>query len=128
MMISHKYLNILQLLFLYLFLMIAGILIIRYTNFSLETGTYISVLTTMTLITLGTYLIVSIGKKKGDRLMGMFLIAGIGGKFLAYLLMILAFWSIGKNLTKEFIIVFFVLYLLLTFFLIRILLNTLKTN
>jgi hypothetical protein len=55
-------------------------------------------------------------------------LAGIGGKFLSYLFLILVFWLQGKNLSKEFIIAFFVLYLLLTFFLLGVLFKTLKTN
>ena len=127
-MISRKYVHIIQLLTAYLILLTAGILIIQNTSFSLGLQKYVSLLTVMTFITIGTYLLVSLGKRKGEKMMGMFLIAGIGGKFLSYLVMILVFWSIGKNLSKEFIIAFFVLYLMLTFFLIRILLKTLKTN
>ncbi len=43
----------------------------------------------MTLITLGAYLLIRAGMKKGDKKQGIFILAGIGGKFLAYLILIL---------------------------------------
>jgi len=46
----------------------------------------------------------------------VYLLAGIGVKFLLYLLFILLFWIATKNLTKAFILTFFALYLFFTFF------------
>lgn len=120
--------NILVLLVLYVLLMAAGLLMISSGLLKLSLITFASLLTIMVIITLGAYLLIMAGFKRGVKDQGIFLLAGLGGKFLAYLIMILIYWAVGKNLTKEFIIVFFVLYLLLTFFLVSVLFKILKTN
>lgn len=120
--------NVLLLLLFYVFLLLTGLLVIHATSFQMSEKTYATLLTVMTIITMGAYLLISIGTKKEEKERGIFILAGIGGKFVAYLFLILAFWAGGKNLTREFIIVFFVLYLFLTFFLVRILYKTLKSN
>ena len=120
--------HIWQILVLYALLMLAGMAIIDLLRFDLKLGTYVLLLTIMTAITSGVYLLISIGNSRGENYRGIFLLAGIGGKFLAYLLLILLFWLPAKNLSKEFIIAFFVLYLVLTFFLVRVLYKILKTN
>jgi len=127
MMIS-KFKHLFQLLVLYLLLLIPGIFLAEHSILSFSAGTYATLLTAMTLITMGAYLLVAIGKKRDQKEQGIFLIAAIGGKFLAYLILILIFLAAGKNFSKDFIIAFFVLYLLLTFFLVGILYKTLKSN
>lgn len=119
---------ILALLAIYAVLLGGGILTLNYTSIDFEPGTYTVLLTSMTLITLGAYLLVMAGAKRKETERGMFLMAAIGGKFIAFLIMILIFWSSGKNLKTEFIITFFMLYLLLTIFLARVLYKTLKIN
>jgi len=54
--------------------------------------------------------------KKNSKESVVYLLAGIGVKFLLYLLFILLFWITTKNLTKVFILTFFALYLFFTFF------------
>ncbi len=127
-MIIHRTRDIILLLTIFTILLAGGILLINHTGFSIKTETYSALLTSMTLITMGAYLLIMLGVKRGEKEQGIFLLAGLGGKFLAYLVLILIFWSAGKNLTKEFIIVFFVLYLLLTSYLLGILFKTLKNN
>jgi hypothetical protein len=82
----------------------------------------------MSLISTGTYFLVRLGIKRGEKVQGLYLLAAFGGKFLAYLIMILICWAGGKILSLEFIITFFVLYLLFTFFLLGLLFKSLKTN
>lgn len=120
--------NILTLLAIYILLLGGGILTLQYTSIAFAPRTYTVLLTSMTLITLGAYLLVMAGAKRKETERGIFLLAAIGGKFIAYLIMILIFWSAGKNLRTEFIIAFFMLYLLLTIFLARALYKTLKIN
>lgn len=69
-----------------------------------------------------------IGVSKGEKARGLYLLAALGGKFILYLAFILVMWAPTKNLSKPFIIAFFVLYLILTFSLVRILYKVLKTN
>jgi len=58
----------------------------------------------------------------------MILLAGFTVKFLLYLLYILLFWLLTKNITKAFVLAFFALYLIFTYFTIRSLFKLLKTK
>lgn len=124
----HKLRHVFQLLLIYGLLLTGGLLLVQYTTPQLTPATYATLLTIMTLITMGAYLLVMTGLRKGEKEQGIWLLAALGGKFLAYLVLILVFWAVGKNLTKDFIIAFFVLYLLLTIFLVSILYKALKNN
>ncbi|MCF8224678.1 MAG: hypothetical protein K9J30_02235 [Bacteroidales bacterium] len=124
----HENRHLLQLLLIYITALILGILICQHTGFYLVPEVYASLLSAMTIVTAGSYLLVRKGVSKGGQQGGVYLIAGLGGKFLAYLIIILVFWAVVKNLAMEFIIAFFVLYLVLTLFLISILLKMLKTK
>ncbi len=117
----EKFRHIWQILVLYAFLMLAGILLLHYTAISLSVNTYALTLSAMTGITIASYALIMSGATKGEKARGLFLLAGLSVKFLAYLIFILIFSLSGNNLTKPFIIAFFILYLFLTFFLIRIL-------
>jgi len=55
-------------------------------------------------------------------------LVSIGSKFLLYLIFILLWRIFSKNLTKPFIITFFVLYLVFTFFLVLFFHKRLKNN
>ena len=120
--------HIWQLTILYCVVLLSGILILSNTSVDLALNTYILISTVMTLITLAAYILIMIGMRKDERASGIYLIAGLGGKFLAYLILILIYWLSVKIVSGAFIIAFFILYLLLTFFLIRILYKELKTN
>lgn len=124
----HKLRHVFQLLLIYGLLLTGGLLLVQHTTPQLTPATYGTLLSFMTLITLGAYLLVMTGLRKGEKEQGIWLLAALGGKFLAYLVLILVFWAVGKNLTKDFIIAFFVLYLLLTIFLVSILYKALKNN
>jgi hypothetical protein len=124
----HNSKNITKLLSIYSILLSGGLLLIWLTNIQLPVAEYVTLLTTMTLITIAAYFLMLLGIRRGKKEQGIYLLAGLGGKFLAYLVLILIFWASGKNLTKEFIIAFFVVYLLLTVFLLGILFKILKTN
>lgn len=127
-MINQRNKYILQLLLIYVLLLVVGIALVQKEWLGLTPEVYAGLLTSMTGISLGVYLLINAGMKRNEQDRGIFLLAGLGGKFLAYLILLLLFWAVGKNLTKDFIIVFFVLYLLLTFFILRILYKTLKNN
>lgn len=117
-----------RLLALYILLLLGGIFFISETTFQFSIQRYIVLLSSMTVITLGVFILISIGSKKNEKSQALFMLIGIGSKFLSYLILILIFWIDGKNFSKEFIIAFFVLYLLLTFSLVRVIYNMLKTN
>ena len=120
--------HIWQILVLYAILLLTGILLLHFTSIPITVPLYALTLSVMTVITLAVYILIMIGVSKGEKTQGIFLLVGLGGKFLSYLIFILILWSTGNNLTKPFIIAFFILYLFLTFFLIRVLYKVLKTN
>jgi peptidoglycan/LPS O-acetylase OafA/YrhL len=124
----HKAQNIFLLLILYLTLLGAGVAVIHYTSSDLPSAQFITLLTLMTAITMGAYLLVMANNRRSEKDRGIYLLAAIGGKFLAYLALLLIWWAMGKNLTKDFIIAFFVLYLVLTLFLLGVLFKMLKSN
>jgi len=70
----------------------------------------------VTLVNLLTFLVMHTGIQKNSKEGVVYMLGGIGVKFLLYLLFILLFWIATKNLSKPFIITFFALYLVFTFF------------
>ena len=100
-----------QLLLLTLFMLIIGILIIPRFDMNLSLREFIITLLSVTAINMISYLLMSAGIQKSERGGVVVLLAGIGLKFLLYLLYILVFWLVTKNLLKPFIIAFFALYL-----------------
>jgi hypothetical protein len=117
-----------QLLLLTSFLLIVGILLITLFEIPLELIQYLITLLAVTLINLASWIIMVRGIRKSNRDGVLVLLAGIGIKFLLYLLYILVFWLVTKNLTKPFIIVFFTLYLVFTFLLAGHLFKVLKNK
>ena len=109
-------------------LILAGILILPHIPNSPPVGQYLVTVAGFTLINLITWIIFLLGTGKSGREGTFLLMAGLGGKFLLYLLYILAFWLVTKNLTKAYIIVFFTLYLTFTFFLAIHLFKLLKNK
>jgi K+-transporting ATPase A subunit len=90
----HKLRPVLSLLIIYILLLSGGLLVLNSTSPELSSTTYATLLTIMTLITLGAYLLVITGTRKGDKDQGIWLLAGLGGKFLAYLVLVLIFWAV----------------------------------
>jgi len=94
----------------------------------ISTMEFLVTLASVLMINLITYLILSGGAKKNSKEGVVFLLGGIGTKFLLYLLFILLFWIGTKNLSKAFILTFFALYLIFTFFTAAHLLKMLKNK
>ena len=117
-----------QLLVLTSLLLIAGILGIHYLGIELEISHFIATMLSVAVINLITWLVMVRGIKNNHRDGVVRMLAGIGLKFLLYLLFILVYWLVTKNLTKPFIISFFALYLVFTFFLAGNLLKLLKNK
>jgi len=106
---------------------VAGILVIPRVWIGVDLVHYLVTLASVTLINLVAWLVMVRGIRRSNR-EGMFvLLAGIGLKFLLYLLYILVFWMVTKILTKPFILTFFALYLgftiLLAIHLVKVLNN-----
>jgi hypothetical protein len=98
-------------------LAVAGILVIPDMETGLDLVQYLVTLTGITLINLTAWLVMVRGIRKSNREGVVVLLAGIGLKFLLYLLYLLVFWMVTKKLTKPFILTFFALYLGFTFLL-----------
>jgi hypothetical protein len=117
-----------QLLVLASLMLVAGVLLLPHFTSALSTGTYLATLSAVTFITLISYLVAVRGMRKNDRDGMALLLAGIGLKFLLYLAFLLVVWVVTKNLTKAFILIFFTLYLVFTFFLAIHLLKMLRNK
>ena len=107
-----------QLLVLSSLVVLAGILIIQHFSIAVPVNTFVITVAAVTIINLTTFMVMERGIRKKDQGGVVILMAGIGIKFLLYLLYVLIVWQITKNLTNDFIITFFALYLIFTFFLV----------
>ena len=117
-----------QLLVLASILVILGILLLPRIEVEISVVVYLIALASVTLISLITYLLMEKGISRQDRDGVVWMLAGIGIKFLLYLLYILLYWLVTKNITKPFILTFFALYLIFTFLLAGNLLKLLKNK
>jgi len=117
-----------QLLVLASILVLTGLLLIFYTELNIHPYDFLLSLGAVTAINLITYLIMYKGILKNDREGMVYVLGGIGIKFLLYLLFILLFWLVSKNLSNPFIVTFFALYLIFTFFTAGHLLKLLKNK
>lgn len=109
-------------------LALLGISLIALTDVGITQAVYLITLGSSVVINLSTYLLMFAGIRKNSREGVVLLLAGISLHFLLYLLFILLFWMVTKNLSKPFIILFFTLYLLLAFFTAGHLLKFLKNK
>lgn len=107
---------------------ILGILLIPRLAPASSPVNYLIMLGCVTFVNLVTFMVMHNGIIRNGRESMIYLIGGIGLKFLLYLIIILLFWFVTKNLTKAFILVFFALYLIFTFFTAGHLLKALKNK
>ena len=117
-----------QLLVLSSILVLLGLVLIPRLNVEITPGIFLLTLGSVTLVNLLTYLVMYKGIQKNSKEGVVFLLGGIGVKFLLYLLFILLLWVTTKNLSKPFIVTFFALYLVFTFFTAGHLLKLLKNK
>jgi len=117
-----------QLLVLAALLALLGMVMIPQLSVDISIVLFLITLASVCMVNLLTYLIMYSGIQKGNREGVVFLLAGIGAKFLLYLLLLLLIWLTIKNLTKAFILTFFALYLMFTFFTAAHLLKLLKNK
>ena len=105
-----------QILVLTAVLLLAGLLLFPAFHIPISTGIYLSTLFPVMLITFISYLLMGKGIRKEGQGGVVLILAGLGMKFLLYLAFLLIFWVVVKNLSKPFILIFFALYLVFTFF------------
>lgn len=117
-----------QLLVLASVLVIFGILMLPRIDFEISLVHYLATLASVTAINLLVYLLMFAGIGKNNKEGMLFMMGGIGVKFLLYLFFILLFWILTKNISKPFILTFFALYLIFTFFTAGHLLKSLKNK
>jgi hypothetical protein len=117
-----------QLLVLASILALLGIVFVPRFNVEISSTVFLLTLASVTIVNLVTYLVMYAGIQKESREGVVYLLGGIGVKFLLYLLFIMLYWIATKNLSKPFIITFFALYLVFTFFTAGHLLNLLKNK
>ena len=117
-----------QLLVLASILALLGMVLIPRFNVEISPAVFLIALASVTIVNLLTYLVMHAGIQKNSKEGVVYMLGGIGVKFLLYLLFILLFWIATKNLSKPFIITFFALYLVFTFLLARHLFKLLKNK
>ena len=117
-----------QLLVLTSLLALLGIVLIPRIHLEVPLVDFLITLGSLIIINLITYLIMYKGIQKNNKEGIVYLLGGIGVKFLLYLMFILLFWIATKNLSKAFILTFFALYLMFTFFTAGHLLKNLKNK
>ena len=117
-----------QLLILASVLVLSGILILPRIGVEISLVVYLTTLASVAAINLIVYLIMFAGIGKNNKEGMLYMMGGIGVKFLLYLLFILLFWIAAKNISKPFILTFFALYLIFTFFTAGHLLKSLKNK
>lgn len=106
-----------QLLVLSSVMMILGLVIISQVDTGLTFQSFIITLAVFTIVNMVVYIVISTGTEKSSGEQMVRVLLGISLKFLLYLLYILGYWLVIKNLDIPFFIAFFVLYLVFTFFL-----------
>ncbi len=109
-------------------LALLGIVLIPLLHVEISAAVFLITLVSVTVVNLLTYLVMQAGIQKSSKEGVIYLLGGIGVKFLLYLLFILLFWIVTKNLSKAFIVTFFALYLIFTFFMAGHLLKILKNK
>jgi len=117
-----------QLLVLASILALLGMVLIPRFNVEISPVEFLITLASLTIVNLLTYLIMYAGIQKNSKEGAVYLLGGMVVKFLLYLLFILLFWIVTKNLSKQFIVTFFALYLVFTFFTAGHLLKMLKNK
>jgi hypothetical protein len=117
-----------QLLVLASILALLGMVFVPRFNVEISSTVFLLTLASVTIVNLVTYLVMYAGIQKHSKEGVVYMLGGIGVKFLLYLLFILLFWIASKNLSKPFIITFFALYLVFTFFTAGHLLKLLKNK
>jgi len=109
-------------------LLLAGIFVVPSLQFEFPLNHYVFTLLSVSAINLISWYVLARGIHKSNREGVVVMLAGIGLKFLLYLLYILVFWLVTKIVTKPFIIAFFALYLIFTFLLAVNLFKLLKNK
>ena len=117
-----------QLLVLSTIFLLLGFLILPKIDIDLSLQIYVISLLAVTLINFITFTLMARGTQKPGKDGLVWIMGGIGLKFLLYLAFILTVWGITKNLSKGFIVTFFALYLVFTFFLAGSLFKILKNK
>ncbi len=117
-----------QLLVLASIVALLGILLIPRIHLELSPAVFLIILASVTIVSLLTYLVMHAGIQKNSKEGVVYMLGGIGVKFLLYLLFILLFWIATKNISKAFIVTFFALYLVFTIFTAGRLLKMLKNK
>ena len=117
-----------QLLVITAFLILAGILVTTQTAIDLSPWAFLGLLSFTFLVTLGLMIFLWPMADRNEEKKSLYTLIALAVKFLLYLIFILIWWAVGKNLSKPFVIAFFALYLIFTIFYVRVMVKTLITN
>lgn len=109
-------------------LVLAGILLFNSVLEQPPLGHYLVTVLVMTLINLGIYFLGASGQQKAERPGTLRVLAAIILKILLYMLFLLLYWLLIKNVTIAYVLTFFTLYLVFTLFILYHLLKVLNNK
>jgi len=123
---GHKY--FLQLLFLYILLLLSGYLLVSLAISKISLSAIVILSTLFTLIATITLIIFFKGQSKEPDSQTLYILVAVSVKFLLEIVFALVWFFVAKKTSLESVLMFFVLYLCLTLFSIRVILKTLKNK
>lgn len=91
-------------------------------------GAVLALCTAFSFISLISFLIFIYGQKKTAESQGIYSLVSIGLKFLLELVLTAIFFIVSKKISLQYVVLFFVIYLTLTLYLVFFLLRILKTK
>jgi hypothetical protein len=122
----HKHL--LQLLFLYLFLLLGGYLLVSLVNLEISFSDIAIEAAVFSVISLITLVVFFRGRTKEPDSQTLYVLVAISLKFLLEIIFALIWLIVVKKTSLASVLTFFVLYLTLTLFTISIILKALKNK
>jgi len=112
----------------FLFFLVIGYFIIPLLVPLLDKSHVIITIIFFFLVNMGVLFAFFRGLDKNPRNGLLYTFAAISAKFLAYIIYILLFYLLTKNLSSNYLILFFILYLSFTIFILLALIKELKTR
>jgi hypothetical protein len=122
----HKYL--LQILLLYALFIISGYLLVSLVNLKMSLVDIVILSTVFSLIACITLFIFFKGQSKEPDSQTLYILVAVSLKFLLEIVFALVWFFVAKKTNLASVLMFFVLYLCLTLYSMRIILKTLKNK
>lgn len=113
---------------LFLILIPGGWILTSHTNIRFEFSEFAITVTYLFLVSQTVLYLFFKGLEKSPGKGVIYTFVSLSAKFIMYLVFLVVFWLVAKNLTADYLITFFVLYLAFTFFVLIVMVKTLKNK